>query len=967
MNTGRPAGRCSPHAGRLLCCGIFLPALGYLRAGRYGRLVGEFSGDFAGHGVAGRARVAVRLPPRRSPFVGRTADLGEIAARLARYPVVTLTGVGGVGKTALAVEAAWTEVSAGRADLACYVDLVPCRGDQQVVAALVEAVGIRGAEAAAGLDAVAEAVSGRRSLLVIDNCEHVLEPARRACGQLAGRAADLRVLATSRIPLDIEPECVWRVQPMAVPGEDGPVAATEAVTLFLARAAMAGVTVRAGPGELVLAGSICRQAGGLPLALELAASRLRVASLTELAEGLGPSGWPARTTGSGRHDSLEACLSWSHALLPADAAVVFRRLSVFPGGFDLAAAREVAGAPPVETGQVGVLVEQLVTASLLEADTSGTRTRFRFHEPVRQYAAARLADAGEEKLVRWRHARAFLARAEAIEPLLFAPRAEQQCDLLEFDRPDHDAALGWFLSCGATAEAQRLAAALYFFWYTRGLFVTGLRWLRTALEAEAQVEPLVRLRAEVGLAQLAFIAGDYLASFAAIESALPAARLLGDEVVLARCLATAGYVWWFLDPGRSAALFEEGLEAAGRSGDDWTRSTGLAGLGWARYFAGRFDDATGPLREGIELTARSGRRQQFAMAVLGRAAVELWLGQLAAAEASAQQALGVLLAIGDATWTSAALAILAEIERARGRLNTAGQHAAEAIEIAGRANSAINVMLATGHLGRILLARGEPGAAAHLDQAVQLARAFAVRPLLAWWLDSLGELAELEGRHGDARSWYEQAAGHAAECGLAADAARARHHLGRLAWMTGDLASAVNICHEALAGQLEAGDCLGLVETLETLGGLLIDEGHARRGLPLLAAASAARERLGFPVRPAEAGRIAGWVASGRENLGEQAQPAWERGAGLSVQEAAAMARRGRGPRRRPAFGWPSLTPAERNVADLVARGLTNPEIAARLGISAGTVKGHVSSVLRKLGVHTRAELAAAVSGQSGI
>jgi len=142
---------------------------------------------------------------------------------------------------------------------------------------------------------------------------------------------------------------------------------------------------------------------------------------------------------------------------------------------------------------------------------------------------------------------------------------------------------------------------------------------------------MVRLRAEVGLAQLAFIAGDYMASFTAIESALPAARLLGDDVVLARGLATAGYVWWFLDPGRSAALFEEGLEAARRSGDGWTLGTGLAGLGWARYFAGSFDAAEAPLRDAIELTARSGRRQQFAMAVLGRAAVELWRGQLAAA------------------------------------------------------------------------------------------------------------------------------------------------------------------------------------------------------------------------------------------------------------------------------------------------------------------------------------------------
>ena len=219
--------------------------------------------------------------------MGRAAELGEIAARLGRYAVVTLIGVGGVGKTALAVEAAWAEVSAGRAELACYVDLVPCRTDEQVIAALVEGVGIRGAAAAAGLDAVAEAVSGGRSLLVIDNCEHVLESARRACDRLAGGPPDLRVLVTSRIPLDIEPECVWRVQPMAVPGEAGHPVATEAVTLFFARAAMAGVTLQAGPAELVLAGSICRKAGGLPLALELVANRLRVASLTELASGLG--------------------------------------------------------------------------------------------------------------------------------------------------------------------------------------------------------------------------------------------------------------------------------------------------------------------------------------------------------------------------------------------------------------------------------------------------------------------------------------------------------------------------------------------------------------------------------------------------------------------------------------------------------------------------------------------------------
>ena len=178
----------------------------------------EVFGERAGHGADGGSdRPTVRLPPRRSSFVGRAAELGEIAARLGRYAVVTLVGVGGVGKTALAVEAAWAEVSAGRAELACYIDLVPCCTDDQVIAALVEGVGIRGAPAAAGLDAVVDAVSGGRSLLVIDNCEHVLESVRHACDRMAGRVPGLRLLVTSRIPLDVEPECVWRVPPMAVP------------------------------------------------------------------------------------------------------------------------------------------------------------------------------------------------------------------------------------------------------------------------------------------------------------------------------------------------------------------------------------------------------------------------------------------------------------------------------------------------------------------------------------------------------------------------------------------------------------------------------------------------------------------------------------------------------------------------------------------------------------------------------
>jgi predicted ATPase len=265
---------------------------------------------------------------------------------------------------------------------------------------------------------------------------------------------------------------------MTVPSEAGHQVATDAVTLFFARAAMAGMTLEPGPGELTLAGSICRKAGGLPLALELVANRLRVASLTELEEGLATSVWPARSMGSGRHDSLDACLTWSHALLPADAGVVFRRLSVFPGGFDLAAAREVAGTRPVGSGQVGALVEQLVTASLLEADTSGVRTRFRFHEPVRQYAAAtsrRCRGRGP-----WRSRRC-VPGPEAMSRY-YSPREQRQS--AQATGPTEAALAGSVLRGSRMRNGRRRAILVRPRWSVTGCL------LRATLAPEAPVEPL---------------------------------------------------------------------------------------------------------------------------------------------------------------------------------------------------------------------------------------------------------------------------------------------------------------------------------------------------------------------------------------------------------------------------------------------------------------------------------------------
>jgi predicted ATPase/DNA-binding SARP family transcriptional activator len=415
------------------------------------------------------------LPVRLTSFVGRERELAAVGGLIGEARLVTLTGAGGAGKTRLAVESAAAAVErfgdgvwlAGLAGIA----------DPQLVPSLVmEALGVRQSGNVPVMEALRYRLRSAELLLVLDNCEHLLGACAGLAVALLGSCPGLRVLATSREPLGVPGEAVYLVPPLAVPPESADaqvLAGAAAVRLFLARAmsARADAGVEAVPVAVVA--RICRELDGLPLAIELAAARASVLSAEEIEAHLGDKFRflaYRRPVADPRHQALTAAIGWSYELLSAEQRRAFRGLSVFAGGFGLAA----VGAVCCGGDQAAALdlVDQLAGKSLVVAEPAAGGTRYRLLETIRQYAAGRLAEAGEAEQARRRHAETFLRLAEE----------ETELAVLLREQDNFRAALGHTLA-GGSQIGPRLARALGGLWLARGLFQEARGWLEGALAA----------------------------------------------------------------------------------------------------------------------------------------------------------------------------------------------------------------------------------------------------------------------------------------------------------------------------------------------------------------------------------------------------------------------------------------------------------------------------------------------------
>jgi predicted ATPase len=572
---------------------------------------GEHTRAAAQHEPAARPRVApAPLPAPVTRLIGRERERATVAAAVATSRLVTLTGAGGIGKTRLALQVA-RDLAGGFADGVAFIDLAPVRGPALLATAVARALGLAPTSAQAAEAYLADALHDRELLVVVDNLEHLLDETPLLARMLAAAPA-LRLLATSRIPLRLYGEHAVRMPPLHLPGQDGAaVADCEAVQLFLARAGAVRPGFAPDADELAAVGEICAALDGLPLAIELAAARIRLypprALLPLLRSRLalltgGPRDLP------GRQQTLRAALDWSHDLLTPDARQLFARLGVFAGPFDAAAAAAVGGEqdPFTALDQLADLADQ----SLLEL-TAGDPPRFRMLQTVREYALARLAETGDQETAQSRHLAHYLTVAQAARQELHGPGQAELLDWLEAAYPNLRAALefAWRQANRDTAclrDGLRLASALGLFWQVRGSFAEGVLHLDRLLALDDALQwptpPEIRASAVLVACALACFQGDYPRATGLARHAIELCAPLGDHEGLARAHRFLGEA--ALEVGDYVTAephFRRQLAEAGLAGDLRAQAAACNMLAQPARYRGEFRRARSLLWQAVNL------------------------------------------------------------------------------------------------------------------------------------------------------------------------------------------------------------------------------------------------------------------------------------------------------------------------------------------------------------------------------
>lgn len=919
-----------------------------------------------------------QVPRPSTSFIGRRGNVRAIVGMLEHHALVTLAGPGGAGKTRLAIEAlteslgpegslgrcasrasAISKFRSVRPDDVRWVELAELSEPSAVPHAAGRSVGALIDPRRDPTESLTAHLAGRRSLLCLDNAEHLLDPVADLTEAIAAACPDVTVLVTSREPLGLPGEIVWRVPPMA---DD------EAEALFVQRAAAVRPTYHPDASDTAAIRRIVRHLDGIPLSLELAAAWLGTLSPQQVLAGLddrfrflvrGPR------NAQRRHQTLASSIGWSHALLNDVDRACFRRLSVFAGSFPLAAALEVVAGSPVPDGEGLHSLARLIDKSLVVAEHTGGSgnpdggTRYRMLETIRAFAAARLREANEAESTRGRHLRWYADLAES------ADRDHEVVPdrwrvTLQREYVDLRAALDRGLAGDDTDTVRRLAAALAPLWHEDRRGPEGLVYLRRAIALQPHSRTVVQARLLTGLALVADTASPLDLEYDAAIEALALATEVGDDRLRALCLTLAAVGASYTDFDRAWELADEA--AATAPDDDLTQAGARTLQTIVLHHRDRHDEAD-PGFDAVVPGLLQLHRGIASTAMSFQATGALVTGHVARARHLAEDAVRVADPLGDHLRVGIARSALAVVHARAGRADDADDAVEPLLRLVGSSNEVFVTGLAHA-VGVLAACRGEPAAAVEWFRRDASATDRGMDSWIATAsMAELGRMLIRTGEVDEAGTVLERTVASATRLGMPRVLATARAAQADLAGLDPDsVEAAVEHAHAALAIRAEHRLRADLPDALEGVARHAAALRPRADDLRLGAAADAARGALGVPRSPDEQARWSSYLTDMRAHLGGPAfDAAWAEGERLTLDEAVSLARRARGSRGRPSTGWASLTPTELEVAALVAEGLNNPEVAARLLMSRGTVKTHLAHIFTKVGVGNRTELTAMV------
>ncbi|MBP2330835.1 putative ATPase/DNA-binding SARP family transcriptional activator [Kibdelosporangium banguiense] len=754
-------------------------------------------------------------------LIGRAEAVAEVHRLLGTARLVTLTGVGGVGKTQLALESARHRDNARMVELAGF-DRVGATPDS--LAELVSsALGIRDDATSPGdagsAEQLAEALRPKQMLLVLDNCEHLIEPVAELTELLLRSAPALTVLATSREPLGIAGEQLCPVAPLALPEDD--IHQSPAVQLFAARAAALTPSFTITPDNALAIAAICRRLDGLPLALEIAATRVRVLGVHDLAFRL-EDRFRVLTSGHrtapARQQTLRAMIDWSWDLLSPNERAVLRRLAVHAEGCTLSSAEAVcAGA-----GDVLDLLARLVDRSLVITTESAAGVRYRLLETVAAYCRERLVEAGEEADVRHAHACYYVELAEQADGQLRGHDQRLWLERLDAEAGNFRAALATVVRENAAGLGLRLVNALSWYWFLRGRYQEAHRAITNVLSIDAPAAE--RAVAQTWQIVIAFLKGS---ENAPLEHAV--LGLHDDPAALARAQWLLGFVGRSGSPDAAARMISQALPVFRSLGDQWGLAAGLGTL----------------------------------------AAIALMRGDLAAARRDATAAMELFGELGDRWGRIQTTEILGQLAEIAGDQQTSGQVQREALHLAEELELWPFVAQQLSRMGRhALLVEDHAAASEFLERALRVAEAHSYEAGINLARGGLAMLARRQGRFEAAEELLRLLLEWERRINYAPGIAFGLTELGFNAEQRGDASTALALHSEALSTAQATGDPRAIAHAMEGLAGVHVLTGDHTRAAQLLDAAAAARESVGFPLPAAERGDVDRITASIRAALG---------------------------------------------------------------------------------------------------